>query len=48
MMLHGDVPVSDTDKLVDPPAHIEAVPPMLAVGVGRTVMAALPEVVPVQ
>jgi hypothetical protein len=49
VILHGETPVKLTDKLVDPPAQIEAVPLITAVGDGITVTTGLPvKVVPVQ
>ena len=48
-MLQGCTPVNATDKFVEAPAHIEAVPLMVAVGDALTVTTALPESeVPVQ
>jgi hypothetical protein len=41
-MLHGAVPVNATDKLVEVPEQIEAVPLIIAVGNGLTVTTALP------
>jgi hypothetical protein len=45
-MLHGCVPVNATDKLVEPPLHIVAVPLITDVGLGLTVTTAEPVLSP--
>jgi len=48
VMLHGAVPVSAAEIVVELPTQIVAVPVTVAVGNGLTVTIALPEEVPVQ